>query len=593
MALIKCEGCGHEVSDKASVCPNCGCPIEHVGATQEEVMDEEPKKKKSWIGAVIVALLCLICGGGYYAYNKIFNGKDKDAIVELTPEFINAVQKYDKLGTFSEGLAAVMDGDGKWGYINTKGEEVIPCQYSMCEDFNEGLAAVKKYSEEGYLDTEWGYIDTEGKEVIPVKIEADAVGRFSEGLAFIYKSGEDFSVINKEGKTLFSDKCINFYEYYTESFQVSLLPSYCQGLLYVPISYDYDKFAVYDKQGNKVKEINEENKDGLDKQDDLKPFTVFLKENGDDNGYFQFYTVGLKDANGSVVVPAIYDAIGNVGAGEKIVVPNGVVLVGLGEIDEDILDGDDLNFDAPSTKQYYGYADLKGNDTFSKEIKKRCQKSKELAIVQLAVEKEEASRRLNKEGPDWMQGAWRLELTDDYGNHLGYMYEVFNHGNSKSYIDGSLVSERNYTVSDDMVIYDKGHYQLDDNRQIVIGANGQEMQKISNDTSYRPTSSTPSSSYSSSGESSNQRSYRFSSAPDVIGYLADKTFYNGSRRMRIRPDGVWLNDYCATFAPNVERFESWKALVRAFTATGQRLSFLIDPIHGTVTDEAGDVFKLR
>ena len=26
MALIKCEDCGKEFSDKASACPNCGCP---------------------------------------------------------------------------------------------------------------------------------------------------------------------------------------------------------------------------------------------------------------------------------------------------------------------------------------------------------------------------------------------------------------------------------------------------------------------------------------------------------------------------------------------------------------------------------------
>lgn len=27
MALIKCPECGKEISDKASICPNCGCPI--------------------------------------------------------------------------------------------------------------------------------------------------------------------------------------------------------------------------------------------------------------------------------------------------------------------------------------------------------------------------------------------------------------------------------------------------------------------------------------------------------------------------------------------------------------------------------------
>lgn len=27
MALVKCQECGKEVSDKAANCPNCGCPI--------------------------------------------------------------------------------------------------------------------------------------------------------------------------------------------------------------------------------------------------------------------------------------------------------------------------------------------------------------------------------------------------------------------------------------------------------------------------------------------------------------------------------------------------------------------------------------
>ena len=123
------------------------------------------------------------------------------------------------------------------------------------------------------------------------------------------------------------------------------------------------------------------------------------------------------------------------------------------------------------------------------------------------------------------------------------------------------------------------------------------MQKVSNIPSYKPTVSSSSNqssdSYNTNYGGSDQRSYRFSSEQDVIGYLADKTFYNGSDRLRIRPDGVWVNDYCATFAPTVERYESWKALIRAITATGQRVSLLVDPIHGQVIDSAGDVYSLR
>lgn len=43
MALIKCEECGKEVSDKASSCPNCGCPINSV--TNETVNKEVLKGK--------------------------------------------------------------------------------------------------------------------------------------------------------------------------------------------------------------------------------------------------------------------------------------------------------------------------------------------------------------------------------------------------------------------------------------------------------------------------------------------------------------------------------------------------------------------
>lgn len=34
MALFQCPECGHQVSDKAVACPNCGCPVSHTPKEQ-------------------------------------------------------------------------------------------------------------------------------------------------------------------------------------------------------------------------------------------------------------------------------------------------------------------------------------------------------------------------------------------------------------------------------------------------------------------------------------------------------------------------------------------------------------------------------
>ena len=41
MALIKCSECGREISDKASSCPHCGCPV-----TGKEELLEKPSVEK-------------------------------------------------------------------------------------------------------------------------------------------------------------------------------------------------------------------------------------------------------------------------------------------------------------------------------------------------------------------------------------------------------------------------------------------------------------------------------------------------------------------------------------------------------------------
>jgi hypothetical protein len=52
MALINCDECGKEVSDKAASCPNCGAPI-------APVTRAEPAKKKQKYATV---RKCKFCG---------------------------------------------------------------------------------------------------------------------------------------------------------------------------------------------------------------------------------------------------------------------------------------------------------------------------------------------------------------------------------------------------------------------------------------------------------------------------------------------------------------------------------------------------
>jgi hypothetical protein len=65
--------------------------------------------------------------------------------------------------TFDEGLAAVRL-NGKYGYVDESGREVVPPKYDNTWKFIGGFATVK-------LGDKYGFIDKTGKEVVPPKYE--------------------------------------------------------------------------------------------------------------------------------------------------------------------------------------------------------------------------------------------------------------------------------------------------------------------------------------------------------------------------------------------------------------------------------------
>lgn len=117
----------------------------------------------------------------------IFRSTDKEIILD---------PKYDEIERFHDGLAKVYDRfTKKYGFINDKGEEVIPLKYFYVSDFHEGLA--KFHSDKSDLI---GFIDTKGNTVIePKYLDAD---NFQNGLSRVYDKSQHYGFIDKTGKEI-------------------------------------------------------------------------------------------------------------------------------------------------------------------------------------------------------------------------------------------------------------------------------------------------------------------------------------------------------------------------------------------------------
>ncbi len=78
-------------------------------------------------------------------------------VLSLLPAtYASAQWKYK--GDFHEGLAVVMDANGKYGFINKTGKVVIPCKWESAGDFHEGLARAMDANGNKYLINKKGKI---------------------------------------------------------------------------------------------------------------------------------------------------------------------------------------------------------------------------------------------------------------------------------------------------------------------------------------------------------------------------------------------------------------------------------------------------
>lgn len=126
-------------------------------------------------------------GDGHYSYGKWMYIDTSGTLI--SPVYFSGQDSlpfsYEDANRFHNGFAIVGEGidyyHEKYGVINRKFEQVIPCIYDSIRDFEDGLFAVKKGNRA--FDGVWGYVDSTGKVVIPVKY--NSLKSFSDGLAAV------------------------------------------------------------------------------------------------------------------------------------------------------------------------------------------------------------------------------------------------------------------------------------------------------------------------------------------------------------------------------------------------------------------------
>lgn len=271
--------------------------------------------------------------------------------IPVSPEIEKAKKKLENtaMESFDETVLFRIIRNGKYGYINKKGQVIISCKYDYAGVFSEGLARVKINDSYGYIDVtgkiiiktvfdsksddfheefarvrvkeKYGYINKTGQTVIPC--EFDDARNFSEGLARVKKKGL-FGYINTAGEIVIPckyERAGNFHEgiswvmgedddYYTyidkggkEIFTYELdedeEPSnFREGLLCVCIDDEDDEFYGYiNRDGERVIEIDS---DDYDEIGGFHEGLAFVRD-CDEEKY------GYINKNGKLVIKCKYD----------------------------------------------------------------------------------------------------------------------------------------------------------------------------------------------------------------------------------------------------------------------------------------------
>lgn len=176
---------------------------------------------------------------------KVYKNVSKYGLIDTLAEMtVNLV--YDEIGALSTNRLAV-SRNGRWGFTDLKGNEIIPCQYRKVKHFQEGYAAAQ-------LGNKWGFIDKSGNIIVEFKYRR--VGNFKSGLAWV-ATGAGVGYINDQDEKVIPAKYNKAYDFEDNVARVVIDGKY--GLINIDGDYylkpKYNHIDAFNEQGIAIAQI--------------------------------------------------------------------------------------------------------------------------------------------------------------------------------------------------------------------------------------------------------------------------------------------------------------------------------------------------
>ena len=177
MAIIKCKECGHDVSDKAAKCPNCGALVEMPAKVENYLKRVTKGNKKAFGGIVIAAAVLTIVvviilvvhgtGNSNYAFNENYyenyNARKKEQEIQALKDDRNTMRDLfnNAMKAYCENVANITKDDLDKNIVftlkkNNINVEGVSCAEKICQDFKSYASMSSGYDFTNDMDSKAG-----------------------------------------------------------------------------------------------------------------------------------------------------------------------------------------------------------------------------------------------------------------------------------------------------------------------------------------------------------------------------------------------------------------------------------------------------